>query len=422
MLEKILVTQFLSELKDKLTLINQSIERIAHFPKADHKIKVAIGMRRVGKTFLLYQTIQKLLAAGIARTRILYINFEDDRLLPLSREKCAKLIEAFYELYPDNHDQRCYLFLDEIQNVPDWSTIVRRFLDTKNVDIYLTGSSSKLLSKEIATNLRGRSLAIEIFPYSFQEYLHANNIVIHTDFFDKKTQDKLSKHFQEYLMIGGFPEVIHSDFDVRIKTLQEYIDVVIYRDIIERHQIRYTPLLKYMIVFMLSNPGRAFTVNKFFNDVKSRGYQVNKDILYEYMVYIEDVYLAFPVSLYDPSIRRVHLNPKKIYAIDPGMVSAMRFKLENNLGWLFENVIFLDLKRQGCKIEYYLTKNRYEIDFLIQTPSGKQQLIQVCWDADNPDTFSREEKALQAAQKELKIDGKIITLKQYLQNPDFILS
>lgn len=414
MSEKALITQFLGELKDRLATIGPLVERVAHFPDADHKIKVAIGIRRSGKTFLLYQTILKLLKENVERTRILYINFEDDRLMPLSREKCAKLLEAFYELYPENHDQRCYLFLDEIQNVEDWSAIVRRFLDTKNVQLYLTGSSSKLLSTEIATNLRGRSLSTEIFPYSFSEYLLAKNITIDTEFFDKKTQDHLSNIFREYLITGGFPEVIHNAFDMRIKTLQEYIDVVIYRDIVERHQVKHAQLLKYMIVFMLNNTGRTFAINKFYNDIKSQGYQVSKDVLYEYAAHIEDAYLTFFVSLHDSSIRRVNTNPKKIYAIDPGMASAMRFKPENDLGWLFENVVFLDLKRQGCKIEYYLTKDKSEIDFVVKTPRNEQKLIQVCWDCDNPETLVREERALAAAKKELKIEGAIVTLKSYL--------
>ena len=177
-----MLTLLLGEFRDKLqrTLITP---RNVAFPIADSKIKVAVGMRRAGKTSFMLQTIQSLPAKKIPINQILYINFEDDRLMPLTREKCVQLIEAFYALYPENHDRRCYLFLDEIQMVPDWAIVVRRFHDTKNAEIYLSGSSAKLLSKEIHTSLRGRSLATEIWPLSFQEFVSAKKISKQDDLF-----------------------------------------------------------------------------------------------------------------------------------------------------------------------------------------------------------------------------------------------
>ncbi|MGH2637921.1 MAG: ATP-binding protein [Rhabdochlamydiaceae bacterium] len=168
----------LGEFYDKLNLLKDVVVRDAQFPDAPNKIKVAIGMRRSGKTYFLYQQILKMLNQGVSKTVILYINFEDDRLLPLNEQKLAKLVEAFYSLYPENHDRKCYLFFDEIQNVDNWPLVIRRLHDTKNAEIFLTGSSAKLLSKEIATTLRGRSLAIEIWPYSFDEFMRAKNVSI----------------------------------------------------------------------------------------------------------------------------------------------------------------------------------------------------------------------------------------------------
>src|SRR3990167_2948742 len=415
MIEKELLEMLLGEFRDKLQYVS-IIRRNAVFPVADNKIKVAIGMRRAGKTSFLLQTIQSLCAEGIPITQILYINFEDDRLMPLTREKCAKLIEAFYTLHPENHDHRCYFFLDEIQMAPDWAIIIRRFHDTKNADIYLSGSSAKLLSKEIHTSLRGRSISTEIWPLSFKEFLTTRKIDHQSDLFSLKKQDQLKKYFETYLMGGGFPEVIDFDSDVRIKTLQEYIDVVIYRDIIERHGVKNTTLLKYLILFIIQNSGASFSINKFYNDVKSQGYQINKDALYDYMHYIEDAYLAFSIGLYDRSLRKVQTNPKKVYAIDPGLINAVTLNKQYDFGRLFETVVYLDLKRQGCKVNYYLTHKRFEIDFLAQTIDGRQKLIQVCWDASDKDTFEREERALLAAKKELNIEGEIITLSSYLKN------
>jgi len=405
----------LGEFYDKLNLLKDIVVRDAQFPNAQGKIKVAIGMRRSGKTYFLYQQILKMIRDGVSKTAILYINFEDDRLLPLNEQKLAKLVDAFYSLYPENHDRKCYLFFDEIQNVNNWPIVIRRLHDTKNAEIFLTGSSAKLLSKEIATSLRGRSLPVEIWPYSFDEFIRAKKISIDKSLYDKKTQDKLTQVFHQYLSIGGFPEIISFDPDVKQKTLQEYLDVVIYRDIIERHNVKNPTLIKYMILSMIYNVGKPFAINKFYNDLKSQGYQVGKDILYEYAEHIEDAYLIFPTAIYDKSIRKTTSNPKKLYAIDSGMIRALTLNYESDLGRLFENIIYLELKRLGCKINYCITSKRYEIDFLAQTPRGYKKFFQVVWDMQDANTIEREERALKAGMKELNIDGEIITLDSYLR-------
>jgi uncharacterized protein len=165
-----------------------------------------------------------------------------------------------------------------------------------------------------------------------------------------------------------------------------------------------------MILSMIHHVGKPFAVNKFYKDLKSQGYQIGKDILYEYAEHIEDAYLAFPVAIYDKSIRKTHTNPKKLYAIDPGMIRALTLDYENDLGRLFEDIVYLDLKRLGCKINYYLTSEGYKIDFLAQTPRGHKKFFQVVWDMQDVNTIEREERALQAGMKELKIDGEIVTL------------
>lgn len=416
MSELLILQVLLGEFNNKLNLLKDLVIRDIQFPDAPSKIKVAIGMRRAGKTYFLYQQILKMIEEGVDKTRILYINFEDDRLLPLNQQKLAKLVDSFYSLYPENYEKKCYLFLDEIQSVDGWPLVIRRLHDSKNVEIFLTGSSAKLLSKEIATNLRGRSLAIEIWPYSFSEFIRAKNSVIDRNLYDMKTKDKLTQLFHHYLSEGGFPEVISFQADIRQKTLQEYIDIVIYRDILERHNIKNPTLIKYMISSMIHNVGKPFSINKFYNDVRSRGYKIGKDIIYEYADHIEDAYLAFSISLYDRSIRKIQANPKKLYAIDPGMVRALIMDYETDLGRLFENIIFLELKRLGCSVSYYFTSERYEIDFLIQTPQGYKKFFQVAWNIEDEKTLQREQRALQAGMNELKIDGEIITLDSYLQS------
>ena len=263
--------------------------------------------------------------------------------------------------------------------------------------------------------MRGRSLATEIWPYSFDEYSVAKQITIDQSSIGKKKQDQLKIALQHYLQEGGFPEVVHYSREIRQRVLQEYIDLVVYRDIIERYNIKNASLIKYMILSMIHNVSKPFTINKFYNDLKSQGYKLNKDALYEYSNYIEDAYLLFSVPLFSKSIRKVQTNPKKIYAIDIGLIRALTLEHETNFGNLFENLIYLDLRRKDYLVYYYLTEQRYEVDFLIQDRQGNKQLLQVSWEVKDSKTMERESRALEIAKKELGLPGKIITLESYLR-------
>ncbi len=412
-----LLNILLSEFKDRFELAESSISRHTQFPDLPNKIKVAIGMRRTGKTYFLFQTIRTLIQTdNIPFQRFLYLNFEDDRLLPCSQEQFRNLLEGFYKIYPENHDHTCYLFLDEIQNVTDWALVTRRFFDTKKVQIYLSGSSAKLLSKEIATSLRGRSIAIEIWPYDFNEYLVANKIILEKKLFSQKIRDTLHYHLRNYLHEGGFPEIVNIALPEKRRLLQDYVELVTARDLIERHNITNIALLKYLIRTLLTNAGGNFSVNKFARDIKSQGLSGAKNTIYDYLTYIEDAYLAFPIELFSHSIRKTHTNPRKIYAVDPGLVKAFSFNFNKNYGHLFENMVFLDLKRRDHKIYYYLTQERLEVDFLTEDRMGKMCLYQVAWDVSDEKTLAREQKALEQAMKELKIPGILITPESYIEN------
>lgn len=410
-----LMQSLLEDFHAKLNSFQDGIVRETAFPNASNKILVAIGMRRTGKTYFLFQEIKKLINNKIPLSRILYINFEDDRLYPLTEKKLGELIDSFYTIYPDNHDNLCYLFLDEIHNVDNWAVTIRRFFDTKQVRIFLSGSSSKLLSTEIATSLRGRSLATEIWPFSFSEFLKCTtdeNFIQKP--FGKKGHDKLGKYFETYMNQGGFPEIIDNEPTDQVSILQEYVNVVILKDIVERHKITNIDLIRYLIKIILMNPGTSFSSNKLFNDLKSQGYALSKVTIYEYLNYIEEAYLAFMVPLYSSSIRKSQTNPKKIYAIDMGLINAYHLSFNKNWGHNFENFIFLNLKRQKHEIYYYLTENRNEVDFVTKSRDGKLNLYQVAWDINDPKTLEREMRALREAEKELGVKGKLITPQNYL--------
>jgi hypothetical protein len=376
---------------------------------------VAIGMRRSGKTYFLYQTINQLLDEGVLKEQILLINFEDDRLLPMNAKEMGQLIDAFYSMYPANHDRCCYLFFDEVQNVLDWHLVVRRYFDTKHTQLYLTGSSAKLLSKEINTSLRGRSLALTIFPYSFKEYLAAHAIEYKTAVFGQKAFDVMQQHLHNYFSLGGFPAVQSMEVSEWRETLQGYVDTVILRDIIERYNVTNIALLKYLVTTLLKNSATQFSINKFYNEIKGQGFKVSKDTIYSYLDYIQDSFLIFSVPFYSESEREKRNRPKKIYAIDTGLVRAFSLGVNSAFGQFLETLVYLDLKRDGKKVYFYTTEDGFEIDFVAVDALGKRELIQVSWDTSDPKVMEREQRALDQAKEELGLDGRIITARDYLR-------
>lgn len=411
-----LIENLLTEAFDIISAHKNATPRQLSFPKAENMIKVAIGMRRAGKSYFLYQTINQLLNKQVSPKQILMINFEDDRLLPMSAKEMGELLDSFYTLYPENHDKRCYFFLDEVQNIPGWELVVRRFFESKNIQLYITGSSAKLLSKEIATSLRGRSLSIDVFPYSFQEYLLAHQVTQPDMPLGKKYMDTMRQHLTHYFQIGGFPAVQHMPTNEWRATLQSYVDTVILRDIIDRHKVTNIPLLKYLTKTLLKNAATVFSVNKFHNDIKSQGYKTSKETLYLYISYLEDAFLIFTVPFYTESEREKQTKPKKIYAIDTGLVNASSLKINELYGKFFENLIYLDLRRHNKTVYFYQTKEGYEIDFIAISQDGSRELIQVAWETTDQSTLEREQRALKTAEKELGIKGKIITVESYLKN------
>jgi uncharacterized protein len=404
------------EFHSALPATEKSIPRVYRFPEAKNIIKVAVGMRRSGKTYFLFQTIRELLADNVALERILYLNFGDKRILPMDHKSMGKLIDTWYALNPDNHNHCCYLFLDEVQNVERWFLVLRRILDTKNIQIYVTGSSAKLLSEEIATSLRCRSLSIEILPYDYLEYLAAHHLERPSKPLGQKTLDFHRSYLLKYFQSGGFPGVQSMPQNEHLETLQNYVETVIFRDVIERHQISNTSLMKYFISFLLKNISAPFSINKFYNDIKSQGYKVGKDTLYAYLTYLEDAFLVFAVPIFSESLRHMQNKPKKIYAIDNGLIIANTFNLSENLGKLLENQVYLDLRREGKKIFYYQTSDGYEIDFITQDIQGKHEMIQVVWDSNDQETLEHETRALRQAEKELGFPGKLLDYKAYLES------
>ena len=352
--------------------IPKIVERELSIPETN-KIVSIIGSRRVGKTFYFYQIMRKL---NVSKDKILYINFEDDRILPLELKDMDSLLEAYYELYPNNKKSKVYLFFDEIQNIDKWEIYIRRIYDNENVKIFVTGSSSKLLSKEIATSLRGRTLAFELYPLSFKEFLQFNNQKIGKDIFYSKQRFVLSELFEKYLNFGGFPEIAIEKNNLQYQILDNYFEVMIYKDIVERFSVRNIKFLKELSKYILTNIGKKFSINSYYNTVKQNA-STSKSALLKYLSYLEEANMIMLISFFSYSLKVQNVNPKKAYCIDTGLRNSVSFKFSKDEGQLAENIVFLELKRRDKEIFYWEEKN--EVDFIIKDKSEKLTAINVTY-------------------------------------------
>jgi hypothetical protein len=374
-------------------------ERDVDMERIPGKALALIGMRRAGKTFLCYQEIQKLLANGVSKENILYINFEDDRLFGFNLEDCQSILDVFYGQNPEKKSEECYFFFDEIQNIDHWERFIRRLMDTEKVSVFVTGSSARLLSAEIATGLRGRSLNREVFPYSFEEYLRANSAKLNLNRMGSKTRLILNQHAERYCRYGGFPEIQGLDANRGQEILQSYVDAVVLRDVVERHRISNVEALRSLVYHILRNPATKLSVNKFYLDLKSRGLRISKDDLYHFLHHLTDAYLIFQVPIWSRSEKKKQVNPKKVYVIDNGILDAYSTRQTADDGAFLENLVFLKLRRRKFDIAYYVTKSGHEIDFVYKQ-NEQVHFVQVAWNIEDEETRERELRALREGMKE----------------------
>ena len=388
------------------------VTREAYFPMVKGKATVITGMRRTGKTSLCYQKMKELLASGVPRDRILHLNFDDDRLMRFTAEDFQSILDVYYSEFPQNRDFLCYFFLDEIQHVSGWEQFVRRLIDREKVQVILTGSSSKLLSEEIATCMRGRSVRGVVYPFSFSEFLLAEGVfaTLPTRLSDRYIS-LLRNALQRYFAVGGFPEVQAVDERTRYMILQEYIDLVIFDDVVERHKIANVPVLRNLLDTVLNNPSQKFSISNFHKEVRDQlKLKCSLSDLYDFLKYLEDVYILFRLKLHSRSVKQVQVNPAKVYSIDMGLVRAASRDPEANRGHLLENMVFLQMLREGWTLGYFVTKKgSREVDFYASHPIDKRKrLVQVSYEMPSGETLKREVEALIQAGEELGVKERII--------------
>jgi predicted AAA+ superfamily ATPase len=372
-------------------------------------------MRRSGKTTFLWQVLGERIAQGVGREGLLYFSFEDERLAGMTTAELTMVVEEYYRLHPEWRDRRrAVFFLDEIQVVSGWETFARRLLDTEHADLFVSGSSARLLSREVATSMRGRAMEAVVYPFSFREYLRhvGREPAQGLDRLPKATRSVLEKDLRDYLAGGGFPETLGVPPRDRLELLRGYVDVALLRDVVERHAVSHPVALRWMTRHLLGNAAGTFSVNKFHGDLRSQGIPVAKDTLHAYLGYLEDVFLIRTVSIATTSERRRMVNPRKAYPIDPGLIPVFDRSGRANFGHALETCVFLSLERRGAEVAYVRTANGAEVDFLARYPDGSQTLIQVCTDLDSSATRERETSALlDAARSHPRAALHIVTLQ-----------
>lgn len=363
----------------------KEVERSAHLPHA----VIISGLRRVGKSTLLAQIAHRL-----GEAQFYYVNFEDDRFIGFQAEDANYLYQILLEIF----GERKIFVIDEVQNIEGWEHFVRRFMDM-GIKFYITGSNASLLSRELGTRLTGRYLPIELFPFSFQEFLRFRECSV-PDLDRMTTLDhaNLQKYLYEYIRLGGIPD--HLKYP-ELPVLRTLYDDVLYRDIATRYHIEEVRALKELAFFITSNPSSRISYNK----LKEQYHLGSVNTIKNYIEYLENSWLIFTMNVYDYSIKRQQIAAKKVYCIDTGLSNSVGFAFSPNTGKLLENLVFLTLRYKTKEVFYYASPSGYGVDFYL--PEAKQ-LIQVVQNMEDPATRTREVRALIEAMHTLRVSSGLI--------------
>ena len=367
------------------------------------EVVIITGPRRGGKSSLMKLICDDLIKKDkVPPSNILYLNFEDERFIEFNTGDFAQIYELFLQI--NKPVGRLYFFLDEIQNVTGWERWVNRLYENENIKIFITSSNASLLSSEISTALTGRNRMITNFPFSFREFLTFKNYKLQkNDFYQTKKRAVIKSFFQEYLKLGGYPEIIKINDPT---LLEQYFKDIIYRDILPRYSIKKIKEIRELCLFLASNLGSIHSYNKLQNLIGVKSINTVKS----YLEILEEAFLFFRINLFDYSIKRQIYNPSKIYIIDTALGNSISFKFSENIGHIYENIVFLELKRRNKEIYYWKSKKGKEVDFLIKKGLNIEEAIQVSYNLNDKKTLDREIESLLIAKDEFKVEHlRIIT-------------
>jgi predicted AAA+ superfamily ATPase len=322
------------------------------------------------------------------------------------------ITEAYYSIYPEKKGtETVYCFFDEIQEAENWEPFVDRILRTEKCEVFISGSSAKMLSKELATQMRGRSIAWELFPFSFKEFADYKEV----DYKKLTTKNRLimKKCFDEFFKTGGFPEVRNVSDKIRLMIHQEYYKTILHRDVIERFDAIHPQAVVQAGYRLIASAGSLYSINRMTSYLKSLGHKISKGFVTFCLDWFEDVYFLFSVKIFSQSVAKQNVNSKKVYCIDHALINSVTSGISANSCHLLENVVFLHLRRMTDKVNYYRTRNGKEIDFIWLDGRKKIYLVQVCLSLADPLTKKREITSLTQAMEELDLkEATIVTLDE----------
>lgn len=386
---------------DKLYIKSQIAMRQSEFPTdlkrrdnplpvGTNKIVTIPGVRRCGKTSRMEVVVNDLLTQGVDRKRILWVSFDDERLVRMKSDELDHIIEAYREMYPDIEMSDVYMFFDEIQLIEGWEYFVMRLYKHYSKNIYISGSNATMLSSELKSALRGWPEEEETLPLSFHEYCEFKGV--DADGWLESDLAKIRNAFFDYNNEGGFPEVVLTDNPLqKAKILQGYFDTMLLKDLVEHYNLSNIEVLRYYLKRIMANLTKPTSIRAIHGDIKSRGLKVSKDNLYDWAGYACDIFMFLRIPNYSKSLQKVESSQPKYYCIDNGLRDAVLLPQANDDGKKLENTVFLQLYRQRTpvdKIYYYQGKG--ECDFVVQCGTEIAQLIQVTWDMTDEETCKRE--------------------------------
>ncbi|NIM17062.1 MAG: AAA family ATPase [Candidatus Aminicenantes bacterium] len=353
-----------------------------------------VGTRRGGKTYRTFQFINELMQQGVGKENFCRVQFNDHRLRSTAVDHLHIIDEAFYSLYPDKQQKEVvYFIFDEIHRITGWEDYILYLLEDPLHRILLTGSTSKLLKGQIASALRGKNFSMELFPFSFREFIRHYHV--EEDTISSQGQSKLRKMLQKYLGQGGFPGLLDLEAHLHIDLLQSYWDTMVLRDIIEAHpkdNIKITSF-NHFSQALLSRVSCAMTVRKIMTNMEIAGLSFSPETLYRYLGYLEEAFMLYTIPIHSESEKIRNRNYRKVYAMDWALADAIAPAEGLDIPRKFENMIFIELLRRGYQVSYYLTKKNYEIDFIATNKTGEKtakHLYQVCYQFSDPGVRERE--------------------------------
>lgn len=374
--------------------------RDVRVPGISGKPLAVIGVRRGGKTSFLHQRRADRITSGRPRESQLLLGLEDERLFGMTALDLGWVIEEHTRQFPAiRAGGLLSLYLDEIQTVDGWESLVHRLVEARDVEIVVSGSSAKLLSQEVASAARGRLLEVPVFPFSFREALRHAKVEPAAPWheLDPAERAALDARLREYLNTGGFPEAQGVDFRDRARLLTGYVDTMVLRDVIERHSVSNPFALRALQRHLLSTPGGSFTVNKFYNVLKSQGLPVGKDTLYAYLDHLQDAFLVRVLDMHSASEKQRMVNARKVYPIDTGLIPLYEQPGRVRRGRALETAVLLELERREYAVTWLRVDDDREVDFFATRPGSPPMLVQVCWDTTDDATWEREVRALEHA-------------------------